>query len=210
MGLQVYDLYVEFDNPDDNLLLMGTDLTYIWTDDPEGFYQHPFGTNTAPSQVIIDFFPELAYDSFVTIGMLLNDGTDATTLAADFDIQAFNFDGEILGSWYNSSPPNGQGNPDVNGMVPIAQVTVTQGYEVWGDVWIFYNTGLDVRRYFATGCSPPPTADFNGDGWVTSSDLAHVLSNWGRCTGCDADLDGDGQVGASALAQLLGQWGPCG
>ncbi len=208
MGLTVYDLYVEFDDQDDNLVLMGTDLTYIWTDDPSGFYQHWLGSNTAPSQILIDVFPDLAYDSFVTLGMLLNDGTDATA-TVDFDSQAFNFDGEILGSWYNSNPPNGQGNPDANGMVPVAQVTVEEGYEVWGDVWIFYNTGLGVRRYFATGCSYQSTADFNGDGWVTGSDLGHLLANWGPCPGCDADLDGDGTVGASDLSRLLGQWGPC-
>lgn len=208
MGLTVYDLYVEFDDPDDNLVLMGTDLTYIWTDDPGGFYQHPFGTNTAPSQGAIDLFPELAYDSFVTIGVLVNDGTDATA-TANFDSWAFNFDGEILGSWYNLSPSNGQGNPDANGMVAVAQVTVKEGYEVWGDVWILYNQGLLVRRYFATGCSQPSRADFNRDGWVTSSDLGHLLANWGPCPGCDADLDGDGTVGSSDLARLLGQWGPC-
>ncbi len=208
MGLTVYDLYVEFDDPDDHLFLMGTDLSYIWTDDPNGFYQHPLGEDTAPSQAIIGVFPELAYDSFVTIGVLTDDGTDGTVLG-DFDSEAFNHNGEILGTWYNPFSQNGQGDPDANSLVVMAQVTVTEGHKVWGDVWIYYNEAVPVRRLFAAGCTYQPPADFNGDGWVTGSELVHILVNWGPCPGCDADLDGDGSVGASDLSQLLAVWGPC-
>lgn len=68
------------------------------------------------------------------------------------------------------------------------------------------NTGdiiylTQVSTAFA-GC----VADLDGDGQVTSSDLAILLGSWGG-TGA-ADLDGGG-VGASDLALLLGAWGTC-
>lgn len=52
------------------------------------------------------------------------------------------------------------------------------------------------------------SADLDGDGFVSSSDLAILLGSWGPCPGCAADLDGDGSVGASDLAILLGSWAP--
>ncbi|MFO0829410.1 MAG: protein-arginine deiminase family protein [Phycisphaerales bacterium] len=51
--------------------------------------------------------------------------------------------------------------------------------------------------------------DLNGDGDVTSPDLAILLAAWGPAQGSCADLDGDGIVDAVDLAHLLRAWGPC-
>lgn len=52
--------------------------------------------------------------------------------------------------------------------------------------------------------------DLDGDGTVSSADLAILLGSWGACAGpCPADLNNDSVVGASDLAMLLGAWGPC-
>jgi len=51
-------------------------------------------------------------------------------------------------------------------------------------------------------------ADLNGDGAVTSRDLAILLSGWGHA-GVPGDLNGDGVVTSADLAILLAAWGPC-
>ena len=52
--------------------------------------------------------------------------------------------------------------------------------------------------------------DFDGDGFVSGSDLAVLLGSWGSCTGsCVADLDDNSVVDGADLATLLGSWGPC-
>jgi hypothetical protein len=61
--------------------------------------------------------------------------------------------------------------------------------------------------------TPTPTdvpGDVNGDGHVTSLDLAMLLSNWNKqsaATKSQGDLSGDGQVTALDLAMLLSNWG---
>lgn len=57
-------------------------------------------------------------------------------------------------------------------------------------------------------------ADLDFDGFVDSSDLAILLTDWGTlptniCQRRFADLDGDQQVGSSDLGVLLSGWGPC-
>ena len=51
-------------------------------------------------------------------------------------------------------------------------------------------------------------ADLNGDGSVSATDLAQILSAWGATTST-ADLNNDGVVGAADLAQMLNAWGAC-
>ncbi len=54
---------------------------------------------------------------------------------------------------------------------------------------------------------PACTADLNGDGVVSSPDVAFLLSAWG--TAGPADLDGDGIVASPDVAFLLSAWGAC-
>jgi len=51
-------------------------------------------------------------------------------------------------------------------------------------------------------------ADLNGDGQVSSRDLALLLAVWGSSE-LSADLNGDGVVGSQDLALLLSDWGAC-
>ena len=44
------------------------------------FYQDPYGGDTAPNAAFIPLFPQLAFDSFVTIGLKENAGGDAIGL----------------------------------------------------------------------------------------------------------------------------------
>ena len=55
----------------------------------------------------------------------------------------------------------------------------------------------------------PQECDLDGDGHITASDLAKMLSYWGPAIeppALAADIDGDGSVGPGDLAILLGKW----
>ena len=54
--------------------------------------------------------------------------------------------------------------------------------------------------------APACLGDINGDGAVSSTDLAELLALWGL-SGGPADLDGNGVVGSPDLAALLAAWG---
>lgn len=155
-------VFATFDGLNDRLLgAVGTptvDMT-ILTDDPAGFFQIPpenLGADTAPSQALIDIFPDLVMDSWVTLG--LDAGyvvADATLLTPGwFDdgvSDGFNMNG-IIGptdeGWVNSAPDNGQGDPDIDGRVLIGQFTVGEGFSVEGiDMtigWIDLDLGGDT------------------------------------------------------------------
>ena len=51
--------------------------------------------------------------------------------------------------------------------------------------------------------------DLDGDGQVTSGDVAFMLLDFGPCEGCSSDLDGSGDVNNGDVALLLLSYGPC-
>ncbi|MFM7810020.1 MAG: lamin tail domain-containing protein, partial [Planctomycetota bacterium] len=59
-----------------------------------------------------------------------------------------------------------------------------------------------------SGGTPCPE-DVDGDGQVSSGDIAVMLLDFGPCQGCSSDLDGDGQVSSGDVALLLLSYGPC-
>ncbi|MCH8968199.1 MAG: right-handed parallel beta-helix repeat-containing protein [Planctomycetes bacterium] len=131
--LDVCDVHVVFDNPDDRLI--STAFCDGSTTDPAGFFQHPLGGNTAPACGLIPLFPTLVCDSFVTLGLECDRG--GSTTDPDFDSTAFNTSGEVSGGWYNSAPSNGQGAPDANGRVLIGRFSYKQNKNTTGEVCVF-------------------------------------------------------------------------
>ena len=60
------------------------------------------------------------------------------------------------------------------------------------------------------GCGGTPCPeDLDGDGQVTSGDIAFMLLDFGPCSGCTSDLDGSGDVSNGDVALLLLSYGPC-
>lgn len=55
-----------------------------------------------------------------------------------------------------------------------------------------------------------PLGDLNGDGTVTASDFALLLTAWGSTGSNAADLNGDGVVDAADATLLLDNWGATG
>ena len=70
-GIFVCNVYATFDNPGDLFsAAAGTADSPLDIQIIEGtFYQHAFGTDRAPLASLVAAFPELAYDTFVTIGI---------------------------------------------------------------------------------------------------------------------------------------------
>ncbi len=58
---------------------------------------------------------------------------------------------------------------------------------------------------FETNGNSSIVGDLNGDGLVTSADLAILLGAWGTANPI-ADIDGDGFVGSADMAVVLGAW----
>jgi len=231
LGRHICRLYADFDSPYP-FQLLSVGFAEITTTDPDGFYQHPLGTDTSPLCVLLPSNPDLQCDSFVTIGETC--APNGTTLDRSWNGCAFNCDiggedceenvlcGQALGSWYNNNFFNGQGDPlpgpdpDVF-RVLIAQFAISPGENVSGSAELFWHEHTGYPQTQSTmgdfSCLPPlppcPAADFDGSGDVGAADLAQLLGSWGPCAGCPADFDNDGDVDAADLAQLLGSWGPC-
>ena len=162
------------------------------------FYQNVYGGNTsaAINPVLFDAFPDLRYDSFMTIGRF--DSSDNNLSDIGIDFSNFENGGAIDasdGSWF-VTPDDPQGasanfqneSCESGNGVLIARLTVRdlsasvyvealfQGKDAGGDTWqssgtlsIVYD---DCNGIFCDG-------DFNQDGVVDVSDLLHVIANWG-------------------------------
>ena len=61
----------------------------------------------------------------------------------------------------------------------------------------------------ATCGGTPCPEDIDGDGQVSSGDIAVMLLDFGPCAGCASDLDGDGQTTSGDVALLLLSYGSC-
>ena len=196
------------------------------------FYQNTFGGPTSQSinPALFDTFPDLRYDSFVTIGSLDGDGTPFPENALSdigIDWNEFNAGGAIStsdGTWY-ITPKDGQGiaqlftDQDCNERygVRIARLTVRgttaqvhvealfQGKEADGDSW--QSTGeIDIAY--------DGTLDCNGNGAADACDIADGTSSDDNgngipdeCeSGCAGDYTGDGITNVQDLLLVIGGW----
>ena len=105
------------------------DAVYGDSDNPlsiqssQNFYQNSFGSYGPPSAALFEFFPSLEFDSFITIGLLDNEGDAMLDIGIDFD-DFENNGGAILtdnGTWF-ATPDQDQVH-EVDGRVVIAQLT---------------------------------------------------------------------------------------
>ncbi len=119
-GIFVANVYATFtgDAGDEIFAVAGTPMNPMRVTITNGtFYQHPAGSDLAPSKAMINIFPSLAYDSFVTIGKKTSTG-DATQLSAGWpgfgpsDLPPLGDPGTNIG-WFVTSFDL-QGEPDEN------------------------------------------------------------------------------------------------
>ncbi len=225
--LTICNVFAAFDDPDDRLLTAAiADLQVYNGANPDVFFQHPFNFNgsTSPDCDLIPAFPDLICDSFITIGFKCSPSLpefDRTQTDGDFQPSEFQFNGNVVGGWYNAVPSNGQGDagtwPDLK--VLFFQSSVLRGHSMSGDIHLFWIdsdgeifTEADVPVECVATCGSCPT-DSDADGDTDAADLAVLLGNWGPCgpgVPCEClDNDSSGSIDAFDLAVLLGAWGPC-
>ncbi len=90
--------------------------------------------------------------------------------------------------------------------VQLGTSVTSFGEDSTGRLYYCTLTGRLVRiNATDTACA----ADISGDGEVAATDLAAILSGWGRVGATREDLDLSGQVDAGDLASILAHWGNC-
>ncbi len=149
-GLLVCNVYAIFDRPGEDFMqsVAGTANTPLQIDVLGGvFYNSPFGGNTAPAAVLVEAFPSLAYDSFVTIGVKLvgepgGQPENNTILTPGYPPIEGNQKYTDSGGWA-VTPLDQQGDPfnpaysyPGNGQILIAQYSTADGYAIAGQFLI--------------------------------------------------------------------------
>lgn len=174
-GAGTFRIYAVFDNPgqDEMLAVSGTPPNPLSVTVPNGtFYQHPQGGDTAPSDLLLQSKPDLAYDTFVTIGVKsvgppLGQPADETTLSQFWP----GFDPSELFLFNDSwSVPSGSPQADPfdpvhsfpgTGRILIAQFTTIDG-SPFGTMLLTYRSDGVVDQYVVgfsvdyTDCNGPP------------------------------------------------------
>lgn len=214
-GANTYRVYVNFDNPLDQLLAIAT---------MPGLAPFAFSATTplinaggklsgSPAEDLPQSPISEPWDSWVTIKAETAEETDlyiGSFNPIDDYTEAF-----IVGdSWEveNTGIFASPGEPLQCPTVLIAQFTLEGDFTLTGVVaWVpagggpgFVSTPFEVST-FCTG-------DIDGDDVIGFSDLITILTEWGPCPPggpCPADLDDDGSVGLSDLLFVLAGWGPC-
>ena len=183
------------------------------------FHQNTFGGATSQSinPALFETFPELRYDSFVTIGSLDSDGSPFPGNAlSDIGIEWSEFEnGGTLsstdGTWY-VTPKDGQGlaqlftDQECNERygVRIARLTVRgqtaqvhvealfQGKDVLGASW----QGTAAIDITYDDCNAPSdcVGDYSGDGDTNVEDLLFVIAGW------------DNPYDVNNLLTVIGDW----
>lgn len=199
-----------------------------------GFYQALLGGPTAefidPDQVAL--FPELGYDSWLTIGDDDADGNMSVLYPFEAVFTGWELGGDLLindmfggGVFISTFGMNSQSMGDADGKVLIGQFTVA------GDV--FGQVNFQIRRLNPDGSiyDPPGdelseteiflnmaftsipapagcVTDLNGDDKTDTNDLLIVIGDFGCDTlTCSGDLDASGSVDAGDVLFLIGAFG---
>ena len=136
------------------------------------FYQHPYGGNTAMdvNNAAMSLAPEMAYDSWLTIGKDNGDGNSLWEVGIDFD--GFNAGGSLVvpdGAWFliPTHPQTKEGN---NGLILIGQFTTTgvatgiinlQGWDAQNVAWQARNLSFTTTNSNVLGCTDGDALNFN-------------------------------------------------
>jgi hypothetical protein len=148
-GLTTYLVYAGVDAGGELDAVYGDDSNTLSVSSDGGFYQHAFGGNSAPSAALIAAFPSLAYDSFVTIGLL--DSTGDAMLSIGIDYTDFEAGGSIVtdnGTWF--ATPSDPQVLEIDGRVLVGQFTVGDGDHVYGSM-NFQGKNSDLSNWNADG-----------------------------------------------------------
>jgi len=216
-GFNTYRVYAEFAYQGDQIAaVFGQDITPLIIQSSGTFYQNPLGgpTSTSINLGLFGIEPDLAFDSWVTIGTA--NGPNALD-EINLDAQTFELGGDLVindeagAAWYVFPDEEPTSFPNAQGRVLIAQLTTD------GDLFLQIN--LQYRA--ANGTSPQVMnqvieipfvqnscpGDYTGDGTIGSADLLLFLAGFGCESNCITDLTGDDQSGTADLLIFLSVFG---
>ena len=211
-GTHTFRVYAQFSNPNDQLIsVFGTAASPLSVASSTSFYQDANGgpTSGGSNPLLFPGFPNLEWDSFVTIGSDDNNISGFQTAGLDFSSfeagEALTSNATAGGSWFVFPDQEPQAFPSATGRVLIGQFTT--------DGTVTLNCNIQYRA--ADGTNPQAIGltlvfpnncpeDINGDGLVAVDDILTLLSSFG-CTGsnCVGDLDGDDVVGVNDILTVL-------
>ena len=223
--LTVCKVFAVFDDPTDCLLSVGNaDLQVYNGQSSDLFFRHPLHYPSHPFTCgEVSVFPDMICSTSNFLGFPCSPSPpeyDGTTFDDDFDAREYNYNGHIVGGWFDEDPSNGQGVAGNYSDLQLLflQSSVARGLSMSGDIDIFWTESwpggdtvweADVPIECAATCGSCPT-DSDGDGDTDAMDLAVLLGNWGPDNaGHCLDTDENGLIGPFDLAVLLGAWGPC-
>ena len=133
-GFTTYRVYAGVDAGGELDAVYGDESNILSVSSDSGFSQNAFGGWGTPNAALFAVFPSLAFDSFVTIG-LLDDANDAM-LSIGIDYTAFEASGGDIstdnGTWF-ATPADAQVF-EVGGRVLVGQFTVGDDDHVFGQM----------------------------------------------------------------------------
>lgn len=168
-------------------------------------YQHELGGDTAPSQVFVDTFPELAFDTYLGIigGSPGGIAGGAGTLGGG--PMSLNSPG-FSATWFNTTKLE-------TGSNRIGNISLTDDASgTWSIAvtFAFMPNLVYLNNPIVNGemVWDPLHGDLGADGFVGITDLNAVLSQWNQVVpaGSVIDPSGDGFVGIEDLNTVLGNW----
>ena len=122
-GLTTYRVYAVIDAGGEVDAVYGDDVNALSIQSSTSFYQNTYGDYGAPNAVLFLPFPSLEFDSFVTIGLLDDDGDAMMDIGIVWD--DFEDNGGAIwtdnGTWF--ATPDEPQVQEVDGRVLIAQLT---------------------------------------------------------------------------------------
>ncbi len=122
-GLTTYRVYVDIDAGGEVDAVYGDADNVLSIQSSTSFYQNAYGDYGTPNAVLFFPFPSLEFDSFVTIGLLHDDGDNMMHIGIDWD--DFEDNGGAIytdnGTWF--ATPDEPQVREVDGRVLIAQLT---------------------------------------------------------------------------------------
>ena len=164
-GLLVVNVYANFDRPGmDAMVAVGkTPGAPLFIQVVGGtFYNHPLGSDLAPHDHLLQIFPSLAYDTFVTIGVKVAGAiADTTVFTGTFGVST------LQDAAWAVTPNSPQGNPfdAVNsfpgdGRILIGQFATADGTSIQGTMLLqFTSNGVaGVQAVVGFNSIPAPGA----------------------------------------------------
>jgi hypothetical protein len=176
----------------------------LTVDNPPQIYQDVYGGVQSPNPLLFDYFPSLAYDTYISSGTLGENCSTAPPSGLGGTQVVFD-ESQLSIAWWTT-------NTDEIGDLALSRITLA---ETASGTWDFQVTadpapgpklvtgGRIVAGVVYLG------GDLTGDGFVGQGDLDVLLDSWGASVtpGDLPDISGDGLVGQDDLDVVLRDWG---